>query len=50
MKRKRFYLQGDTPLVIIAKDNKYEKSFINALKYIVTKKIETMYSGHGEAT
>lgn len=39
---------GDSPLVIIAKDNTYEEAFINALEYIVTKKIETMYFGHGE--
>lgn len=39
---------GDTPLVIRSKDTTYEKRFINALEYIVTKKIETIYFGHGE--
>ncbi|KNZ42646.1 MBL fold metallo-hydrolase [Acetobacterium bakii] len=39
---------GDKPLVIRSKDTTYEKRFINALEYIVTKKIETIYFGHGE--
>jgi len=39
---------GDSPMVIIAKDNNYDEVFINALEYIVSKKIETMYFGHGE--
>lgn len=38
---------GDSPLIILSKDNSYEKSFINALEYIVTKNVETIYFGHG---
>ncbi|WP_010245076.1 MBL fold metallo-hydrolase [Acetivibrio cellulolyticus] len=38
---------GDTPLVIRSKDNTYEQNFIEALKYLSTKKVETIYFGHG---
>ena len=33
--------------VIIARDNGYEAGFIKALSYIVTKKIDIIYFGHG---
>ena len=39
---------GDTPLVIMAKNNTYEPLFISALNYIAKKKIETIYFGHGD--
>ena len=39
---------GDTPLVIMSRNNSYEPKFIKALEYINSKKIETIYFGHGE--
>ncbi|MEI8217000.1 MAG: MBL fold metallo-hydrolase [Eubacteriales bacterium] len=39
---------GDTPLVIIGRQNTYEEPFTKALEYIARKKIETIYFGHGE--
>lgn len=38
---------GDTPLIIRSKDNTYEQNFIEALKYLSTKKVGTIYFGHG---
>jgi len=38
---------GDTPLVIQSSDSTYEPEFIAALKYIVSKKIKSIYFGHG---
>lgn len=47
-KKEHILFAGDTPLVILTGGNTYEQSFIDALKYISTKKIETIYFGHGE--
>lgn len=38
---------GDTPLIIVGRQNTYEEPFVNALEYISKKKIETIYFGHG---
>jgi glyoxylase-like metal-dependent hydrolase (beta-lactamase superfamily II) len=39
---------GDTPLVMITKDNSYDSKFIEVLEYIASKEIKIIYFGHGE--
>lgn len=46
--REGILFAGDTPLVIRTKDINYEQSFIRALEYIGTKKVEIIYFGHGD--
>ena len=48
VQKKRSYLAGDTPLIIRTKDNTYAPDFVHVIKYLVSKRIESIYFGHGE--
>jgi len=39
---------GDTPLIIRTKDNTYAPEFVQVLKYLVSKQIDSISFGHGE--
>jgi glyoxylase-like metal-dependent hydrolase (beta-lactamase superfamily II) len=46
--KERVLFAGDTPLVIRTKDNTYAPEFVQVLEYLASKKIESIYFGHGE--
>ncbi|WP_462273506.1 MBL fold metallo-hydrolase [Methanohalophilus sp.] len=47
IKNEEILFSGDTPLIIRSKGTKYEQGYIDGLKKLKSKKIRTIYSGHG---
>ena len=46
--QEKILFAGDTPLIIRHKDSSYDENFITALKRISSRKINTIYFGHGK--
>ena len=46
--KEKVLFAGDTPLIIRTKDNTYAPEFVQVIKYLVSKQIESIYFGHGE--
>ncbi|MDR3540361.1 MAG: MBL fold metallo-hydrolase [Desulfosporosinus sp.] len=46
--KEKVLFAGDTPLIIRTKDNTYAPEFVQVLEYLVSKKIERIYFGHGD--